>query len=386
MHIDPNPLRAGIGAALTTLALSAPFAAAQFYGDPPDETHPWAVHDGNRPQPPRVEPGAKPGGAPSDATVLFDGSAESFAANWVHENDKRKADWTVADGNLISAKGGGYIKSKGEFGDCQLHVEWAAPSKVEGSSQGRGNSGIFLGGGATEVQVLDNFDNPTYADGFAGSVYGVMPPEANPLHGPGEWQTYDIIFRRPIVKDGELVDPGSQTVIINGVVVQADTPLEGGGGHKGRSNPLRMFPEKGSIKIQDHGNPVRFRNIWIRELRPRPIDGGTDGQLSPEATAAKRAEIAAEIREDAETKSGKDKMLRLMESLVYAHDDAAQAEAEALGEAWYDAVAAAPDGKKGEVMQVNNALKYMVKHKRLPADHEGVLAVAELIKAQGWDQ
>ena len=377
--------RASLGTTLT-LAISAPIAGAQFYGDPPDATHPWAVHDMNRPQPPRVEPGKTPGAPPSDAVVLFDGSEGSFKKNWKHDNPKRKADWKVEDGNLVSVKGGGYIKSVAEFGDCQLHVEWAAPSKVEGSSQGRGNSGVFLAGGATEVQVLDNYDNPTYADGFAGCVYGVMPPAANALNKPGEWQSYDIIFRRPIVKDGVLVDPGSQTVIMNGVVVQADTPLEGGGGHKGRSNPLKVFPEKGPMKIQDHGNPVRFRNIWYRPLRKRPIDGSTDGQLSPEATAAKRAEIAADIRKDAATKQGKDKLLRLMESICYEDNEKAMAETQELGKAFLTEVLAKPDGRKGDVLQVNNAVKYLAKHGRIPNDHPALAELQSVIEDNGWDK
>ena len=247
-----------------TALVSSPLASAQFYGDPPDENHPWAVHDMNRPQPPRVEPGKTPGAPPSDAVVLFDGT-EAALANWEHEKENRKGDWEVKDGALQCTPGAGYIKSKQEFGDCQLHVEWSAPSEVKGDSQGRGNSGVFLMG-MTEVQVLDNFNNPTYPDGGAGSVYGVMPPMANPLNKPGEWQTYDIVFRRPIVKDGEVLDEGSQTVFINGVLVQDSTPLEGGGGHKKRSKP-KAFPEKGPLKIQDHGNPVRYRNIWVVEKK-----------------------------------------------------------------------------------------------------------------------
>ena len=280
---------------LLTLAL-APLTCAQFYGDPPDDTHPWAVHDLNRPQPPRVEPGKTPGAPPSDAVVLFDGTPASLA-NWIHEKDKRKGDWVVKNGVLQCTPGAGYIVSKKQFGDCQLHVEWSAPVEVRGNSQGRGNSGVFLMG-MTEVQILDNCNNPTYSDGFAGSVYGVMPPAANSLNPPGEWQTYDILFRRPVVIDGKVLDEGSMTVLVNGVAVQDSTPLEGGGGHKGRSKP-KAFPEKGPLKIQDHGNPVRFRNIWYRPLRPRQITGGTDGKLSPEATTAKRISIAAEIRADA---------------------------------------------------------------------------------------
>jgi len=370
----------GLGAALI-LSLSAPLASAQFNGSPPDDNHPWAVHDHNRPQPPRVEPGKTPGAPPSDAVVLFDGSEASFKANWTHENPKRKTDWIVKDGAMQSMKGAGYIKTKTEFGDCQLHVEWLAPSKIEGSGQGRGNSGIFLMG-MTEVQVLDNFGNPTYADGFAGSVYGIMPPAANPLRGPGQWQSYDIIFRRPIEKDGVIYE-GSQTVLINGVVVQDSTPLEGGGGHLKRSKP-RAFPEKGVLKLQDHGNPVRFRNIWYRELRKRPVDGGTDGALSPAATTAKRDEIAANIRADAATKNGKDKMLRLFESLYYATDDVTSKEANFMAERFVTMVKTAPAVNKDNAKQVAKAFKYLIKHQLLPADFPPAVELAQLIEANDW--
>ena len=361
-----------------------PFCSAQFYGDPPDNTHPWAIHDNNRPQPPRVEPAKNPGGAPSDAVVLFDGSLESFTKNWSHTNAKRKKDWKVENGSLISVGGAGTIASKAEFSDCQLHIEWSAPSKIVGSSQGRGNSGVFLMG-KTEVQVLDNFNNPTYPDGFAGSIYGVMPPMANSLNAPGKWQSYDIIFRRPILKDGKEVDEGSMTVLINGVVVQDSTPLEGGGGHRARSKS-RAFPEKGPLSLQDHGNPVRFRNIWYRDLRKRPVDGGTDGKLSPEATSKKRAEIAAKIRKDASTKKGKDKLLRLMESLYYQENAEAHAEAEKLGEQFVNDVSEKPEGRKGDVMQLNNAVKFLVKHKLIPSDHPGVDALKGLIEDNGWNK
>ena len=364
--------------------LSASLASAQFYGDPPDDHHPWAVHDNNRPQPPQVTPGKAPGASPSDAIVLFDGTEASFKANWEHEKKNRKADWQVIDGAVQCAKNAGTIRSKAQFADCQLHVEWAAPVKVQGNSQGRGNSGVFLMG-STEIQVLDNHNNPTYPDGFAGSVYGVMPPAANPLHAPGQWQSYDIIFRRPVVKDGVVLDEGSFTVLINGVVVQDSTPLEGGGGHRGRSKP-RAFPEKGPLKIQDHGNPVRFRNIWYRPLRKRPVDGGTDGKLSVEATMAKRAEIAAGLRKDAATKKGKEKLLRLLESLCYEVDDEAVSVAEEEGEAFMAEVKAKPEGRKGDVIQVNNAVKYLVKHERMPSDHAAIDELKALIKANGWDK
>ena len=369
---------------LFALLFAQPFCTAQFYGDPPDNTHPWAIHDHNRPQPPRVEPAKNPGGAPSDAIVLFDGSLESFTKNWSHTNAKRKKDWKVENGSLISVGGAGTIASKTEFSDCQLHIEWSAPSKIVGSGQGRGNSGVFLMG-KTEVQVLDNFNNPTYPDGFAGSIYGVMPPMANSLNAPGQWQSYDIIFRRPILKDGKVMDEGSMTVLINGVVVQASTPLEGGGGHRARSKS-KAFPEKGPLSLQDHGNPVRFRNIWYRDLRKRPVDGGTDGKISPEVASKKRAEIAANIREDASTKKGKDKLLRLMESLYYQENAEAHAEAEKLGAQFVNEVSEKPEGRKGDVMQLNNAVKFLVKHKLMPPDHPGIDAIKGLIEDNGWNK
>ena len=366
------------------LLFAQPFCTAQFYGDPPDNTHPWAIHDHNRPQPPRVEPAKNPGGAPSDAIVLFDGSIESFTKNWSHTNAKRKKDWKVENGSLISVGGAGTIASKTEFSDCQLHIEWSAPSKIVGSGQGRGNSGVFLMG-KTEVQVLDNFNNPTYPDGFAGSIYGVMPPMANSLNAPGQWQSYDIIFRRPILKDGKVMDEGSMTVLINGVVVQDSTPLEGGGGHRARSKS-KAFPDKGPLTLQDHGNPVRFRNIWYRDLRKRPVDGGTDGKISPEVASKKRAEIAAKIRKDASTKKGKDKLLRLMESLYYQENAEAHAKAEKLGEQFVSEVSEKPEGRKGDVMQLNNAVKFLVKHKLMPSDHPGIDAIKGLIEDNGWNK
>ncbi|MGD9419847.1 MAG: 3-keto-disaccharide hydrolase [Verrucomicrobiota bacterium JB025] len=372
-----------------SLAIAAPtLATAQFYGDPPDATHPWAVHDMNRPQPPVVTPAAKPGDPPSDAVVLFDGTEESFKNNWKHVRDKRKGDWIFKDGAMQCAPGAGYIRTKEEFGDCQLHIEWAAPTKVQGNSQGRGNSGVFFLDGATEIQVLDNYDNPSYADGMAGSVYGVMPPAANPLRAPGEWQTYDIIFRRPIIKNGEIIDPGSQTVLINGVVVQDSTPIEGGGGHKKRSNPKKPFPETGPLSLQDHGNPVRFRNIWYRPLRKRATDGGTDGQLTPEATTVKRAEIAAEIRKDAATKTGINQMMRLLESLCYETNDSTVKDANAMLAKFVKSVEATPadkiESRKGETKNVFGALSYLATHKRIPADHPAIKALRQIINTNGW--
>ncbi len=346
------------------VALAPSFSAAQFFGDPPDKQHPWAKHDHNRPVPQDVQPGDKPGAPPSDAIVLFDGTEASFKKNWVHIREKRKTDWAIVDGTMQSMKGAGYIATKEEFGDCQLHVEWKAPSVINGAGQGRGNSGIFLMGVA-EVQVLDNFNNPTYADGWAGSVYGVMPPMVNPLRAPGEWQTYDIVFRRPIVKDGKVVDEGSMTVFINGVLVQDAVPLEGGGGYRKRTHP-KGLGDVGPLKLQDHGNPVQFRNVWYRALRKRPADGGSDGRLSVEATMAKRAEIADMVLKDAKSLDGQDKMLRLLESLCYRSDDVILKEVSAMGENFVTDVQSKPDAiesRKNEVVKVYRAFKFMNDHK-----------------------
>lgn len=376
-----------------SVPVSVLHADGGFYGDPPDATHPWAIHDANRPQPVRVEPGTfssqqKPGQPPADAIVLFDGT-EAAIANWV--SDKKPAEptkWVVRDGALECVPKAGYIQSKLEFGDCQLHIEWSAPSKVEGNSQGRGNSGVFLMG-QVEVQVLDNFENPTYADGFAGSVYGVNPPMANPLHKPGEWQVYDIVFRRPVFKGGQLVDPGYLTVFVNGVLVQDHTPLEGGGGHKARSKP-RPFPEKGPLKLQDHGNPVRYRNIWYRPLPPRAIEGGDTSVMSEEATTAKRAEIARGIREDAAKRSGQEKMLRLLESLCYQQDASTQNECTRLLTEFVDSVKSLSgdslNAKKGEIMQVHSALQYMKKFSLLPDDYAATGEIAAIVKKEEWEK
>ena len=373
---------------LPLLALTTPaLAEGGFYGDPPDATHPWAIHDMNRPQPPRVEPGEN-GAPPSDAIILFSGKPEDIQ-KW--KSDKPNGEptkWEVVDGVLQCVPGSGYIRTVEEFGDCQLHVEWSAPSKVEGNSQGRGNSGVFLMG-QVEVQVLDNHNNPTYPDGFASSIYGINPPAANPLRAPGQWQSYDIIFRRPIFKDGQQIDPGYITVFVNGVLTQDHTPLEGGGGHKGRSKP-RAFPEKGPLKIQDHGNPVRFRNIWYRPLPKRAIEGGEYSKMSEEATAKKRAEIAKTIREDAAKLSGNAKALRLLESLCYeANADAEKASLATLTAFAAEAKAAdaaKQEKQKGEIMNVAKALRYMTHFKLLPADNAAKADLEAVIKARDWEK
>lgn len=373
---------------------SAASAGPRFYGDPPDENHPWAVHDGNRPQPKKVTPGTfssaeKPGKPPSDAIVLFDGTDLS---RWESSKDGSAAKWFIKDGVLEVNPSTGDIRTKEKFGDCQLHVEWSAPSEVKGDGQGRGNSGIFLMD-KVEIQVLDSYDNITYADGHAGSVYGVNPPMVNAIRPPGEFQVYDIIFRRPIYQDGKVVDPGYVTVFVNGVLVQDHTRLEGPTGHMGRSKP-GPFPDKGPLQLQDHGNPTRFRNIWYRELPPRAVEGGTDGYLTTDATMAKRRETAAAIRQDAEGLQNESdplpEMLRLMESLVYEKQDALVQRIDQLAGKYVEGLKALPPeqlgSKRDEVRNVSNAFKYLAKFRILSADYPPAAALESIIRERGWNK
>jgi hypothetical protein len=230
----------------------------------PQSVTDWKVHDPDRPLPPVVDPGpaGTPGPAPSDAVVLFDGTDLS---QW-EDGKGNPAGWRLTgDGAMEVVKKTGAIRTKAGFGSCQLHVEWASPQEVAGESQGRGNSGVFLME-LYEVQVLDNYQNPTYADGMAAAVYGQYPPLVNACRPPGEWQTYDIIFNRPrFDADGGLVKPAFMTVCHNGILVQDHVELTGPTAWKQRP-PYKAHADRLPISLQDHGNPVRFRNIWIREI------------------------------------------------------------------------------------------------------------------------
>lgn len=205
------------------------------------------------PEPPVVEPGTGTA-PPSDAIVLFDGTDLS---QW-EGGDK----WIIEDG--VATVSGGSITTKQGFGDCQLHLEFATPEKVVGEGQGRGNSGVYLMG-RYEIQILDSFDNTTYYDGQCASIYKQQPPIVNACRGPGQWQTYDIIFKAPrFAEDGSLVAPAAVTVLQNGVLVQHDFELQGSTAWD--SPPAyAAHGDKLPISLQDHGNPMRFRNIWIRE-------------------------------------------------------------------------------------------------------------------------
>lgn len=221
----------------------------------------WRVHDDARPRPPIVAPGTA-GMPPSDAVVLFDGT--NLGA-WRSVKDGGPAKWKVVDGYMEVTAGAGDIATREAFGDSQLHVEFATPAPPSNRSQGRGNSGVFLYG-MYEVQILDSFENLTYADGQASAIFGQSPPLVNVSRAPGEWQSYDIIYSGPRFKDGKIVTPGHVTVLHNGVVTQNHTELLGAS--RFHALPAQvMHGSTGPILLQDHAHPVRFRNIWIRPLQ-----------------------------------------------------------------------------------------------------------------------
>ncbi|MCS1407493.1 MAG: hypothetical protein M2R45_00651 [Verrucomicrobia subdivision 3 bacterium] len=223
----------------------------------------WRVHDGTRPQPPIVTPGttfSHSAPPPGDALVLFDGrDLKNF-----EKPNKQPAGWKVENGYMEVVPGTGTIQTKEHFSDFQIHLEFATPHKVEGHSQGRGNSGVIIFG-KYEIQVLDSFHNPTYPDGQAGAMYGQLPPRVNASLPPGAWQSYDIIFENARWDGDTLVKKATVTVIHNGVLLHHKQEFNGPTLHRQVGKYTKPITH-GSIHLQDHGNPTRFRNIWIREL------------------------------------------------------------------------------------------------------------------------
>lgn len=223
----------------------------------------WQVHDMSRPAPGVVDPGpaGPPAPVPSDAIVLMNGRD---LGGWVTESGQ-PAKWAVRDGYAEIVKGAGTIMTKQKFGDVQLHVEWMSPSPAAGGGQDRGNSGVYLME-HYEVQVLDSYQSRTYADGQAGALYGQFPPLVNASRPPGQWQTFDIVFRGPRFDSaGKLLRPARISVVHNGVLVQDGVELTGPTAHKERP-PYKAHPDRLSIMLQDHDHPVRYRNMWVREL------------------------------------------------------------------------------------------------------------------------
>lgn len=251
-------------ASLTLVVLSGPLVAQQAAGPKPEETEVWT------PVPPVVTPGRTDADPPSDAIVLFDGKNLD---DWVSAQDHSPARWTVSDGILTVNKAAGNIETKQSFRDYQLHIEWRVPENITGSGQARGNSGVFLastgpGDAGYELQVLDSYNNKTYVNGQAGSIYKQGAPLVNPSRKPGEWQTYDVVWTAPVFSaDGSLQSPAYVTVFFNGVLVQNHFQLKGQTLYIGK--PFYKQYDRAPIKLQAHGDPsqpVSFRNIWVRKL------------------------------------------------------------------------------------------------------------------------
>ncbi|MGV3663337.1 MAG: 3-keto-disaccharide hydrolase [Prosthecobacter sp.] len=231
----------------------------------------WKVHDIDRPRPDPVAPGEKPGAPPSDAIVIFDGT--STDALQAKEKDAKNKEtgkmvpcpWPVDSGVMMIT--GGDCWTKQEFASCQLHLEWMSEPHTKGNSQKKGNAGVFFMD-RYESQMMDNDNNPTYADGMTGSIYGQTPPLVNAVRPAGQWQVYDIIFTAPKLEGGKVVEPAYITTFVNGVCVQNHTKIMGPTKHKNVTDYSGEFPEKAPIRIQDHKNepPVRIRNIWIRPM------------------------------------------------------------------------------------------------------------------------
>jgi hypothetical protein len=222
----------------------------------------WRVHDIKRPAPPVITPGQKVGEAPSDAVVIFNGKSTDTL---VSKKDGGPCPWKNEDGDLVIY--GGDVLTKESFGSCQLHLEFKTSPDQKGNSQKKGNSGAFFMD-RYECQILDCYNNPTYADGTVGAVYGQTPPLVNASRAPGNWQSYDIVFTAPKLEKGKVVEPAYVTTFVNGVCVQVHTKIMGPTKHKQTTDYSGEFPEKAPLRLQDHKNdpPVHLRNIWIRPL------------------------------------------------------------------------------------------------------------------------
>ncbi|HET8735322.1 MAG TPA: DUF1080 domain-containing protein [Pricia sp.] len=257
-----------VGSLLAAITFSLTVVNAQKYSGTPPEESPMPMKPEMteiwEPEVPVVEPADTLGNAPSDAIILFDGSNLD---QWTSAKDTTAAaPWKVVDNQYFEVEpGSGNIQTKMKFGDVQLHVEFSAPDKVESASQGRGNSGIFLQD-RYELQILDSYQNRTYRNGQAGSIYKDHAPLVNAMRSPQEWNSYDIIYRAPRFKeDGRLDSPAKITVLHNGVLIQNDATINGNTYYTG----LHNYPEahgEDVISLQDHGNKTQFRNIWIRRL------------------------------------------------------------------------------------------------------------------------
>jgi hypothetical protein len=230
----------------------------------------WRVNDLERPQPKLVAPAESVTAPPADAIVLFDGTdLSAWAGSKKHtateQHPNGKPSWRIEDGYMEIVLGTGGLSSRQKFGDMQLHLEFATPTPPTEEAQRRGNSGVFLMG-RYEIQIMDGHENTAYADGMTGAVYGQTPPLVNVCKKPGEWQSFDIFFTAPVFKDGKISKPARVTVLQNGVLVQLNTEILGPTKHK-ETKPYVVHGERSPIGLQNHGQKVRFRNIWVRDLQ-----------------------------------------------------------------------------------------------------------------------
>ena len=372
--------------AAMAVSTAATAALAGLYGDTPDAKHAWAVHDMNRPRPAIIT--ADPGKPPSDAVVLFDGSSLDA---WL-DKDGQPCKWKIVEGGVMEVvPGTGESQTKAAFGDCQLHIEFATPVKVEGSSQGRGNSGVFLMG-MHEIQVLDCYDNDTYPDGQCSSVYAENPPLVNVCRKPGEFQTYDIIFHQPIWDGDTLKHPATVTVIHNGVVTQDNWEFEGLSTHCQRK-PLKPYATKLPLKLQDHHNPMRFRNIWIREIPSRYANTTHGGPAANEADVmALRQKTAAKLFESANpADANKAAALgRLLEIIGYDKADTYMKPVAELTDAYLKELAGLDAQKlqdrKGDIIGLRNACNVLTRNKVVPEDFKLKAELQRIISENGLEK
>ena len=382
-----------IAAAIVATASAAAFAG--IYGDLPNALHAWAVHDSNRPNPPKVTPADVIGQPPSDAIVLFDGTQKSFEENWV-DSKGGKTKWKFVNGTLESVRRAGNICSRRQFGDVQLHVEWQSPTAVHGFGQGRGNSGVFLLGGMYEVQVLDSYEtdpanmkNPNYPDGQAGAVYGQNPPLVNPTRRPGEWQAYDIVFHQPVFEGDRCVHPGSLTVFLNGVLVQDHWELEGPTWYLRRTRQEKPRSTKGSIQFQDHGNPVHFRNVWVRELPSRYANTTHGTYLANEKDVAAQSRATAErlFAKIDKAKCEAEQVRQILEVTTYCADAKFMDAAKRICGGYLAALNSLPpaeiDKRKGELGSIRHCYEVMRRSGR-PANCPLEQKVQGIWKERRW--
>jgi len=395
--------------ALTGL-VSLPLAlSAAIYGDPADARHAWAVHDWNRPKPAKVEPAAYARAeAPSDAIVLFDGTAESFEKNWCDKEGK-PSQWKLGtEGDFYSVaewKNGGDIFTRERFSDVQLHIEYRHDADITDGGRGpqmRGNSGVFLPG-CHEIQVLESYytsrervgaadyvDN--YADGQAGAAYGQNPPLVNPARKPGAWQTYDIVFHPPKWEGERLVHPGSVTVFFNGVLVQDHWEWEGATGHLDRKAPAPVtLPEQ--LKLQDHGCVVHYRNIWARRLAPRWANTTHGSAYADEndVRALRRktaAALFAKIPQPIEATIAN--MEAVAEVIGYAREGAYEKAWKDIAHAMHDKLDAMSDAelaaKKDELLHLRRSLDRLIRAGVVPQSCGTRKRISAIALRLGWEK